>query len=117
MRRQSQYISASTTVIFIMTVVISSYASASSLIHDPDDEAVIQRNRGILGWGDTETQNLVVSPYHLSSVQPRSPAKAFLFSAAVPGTGEFYSGAKRGMFFVAAEDSESVIVSLNSLSC
>ena len=33
----------------------------------------------------------------------RSPSKAFLFSAIIPGTGEIYTGAKRGYFHIAAE--------------
>jgi hypothetical protein len=38
-----------------------------------------------------------------SSASLKSAKKAFIFSAAVPGTGEFYSGAKRGVLFTAAE--------------
>lgn len=118
MRSKTQSISASIIAVFIVTVVIPSYASASSLIHDPDDEAVIQHNSGILGRAVTETEDLALSSYRLSSElllhsvasspsyssgQPKSPGKAFFFSGAIPGVGEFYSKAKRGVFFVAAE--------------
>ena len=33
----------------------------------------------------------------------KSPAKAFLFSAVLPGAGELYAGKKRGLFFTALE--------------
>ncbi len=36
-------------------------------------------------------------------IQKKSPEKAFLLSAIVPGTGEFYSGSKRGIVFISAE--------------
>ncbi|MBD3183598.1 hypothetical protein GF312_14995 [Candidatus Poribacteria bacterium] len=39
----------------------------------------------------------------ISINKQKSPAKAFLFSAVVPGTGELYSKAKRGIIFMAAE--------------
>lgn len=40
----------------------------------------------------------------VASISKKSPQKAFLFSAIMPGTGEFYSGAnKRGVFFAASE--------------
>ncbi|MGQ9610082.1 MAG: hypothetical protein ACUVWN_12310 [bacterium] len=37
------------------------------------------------------------------AVQKKSPEKAFLLSAIVPGTGEFYGGSKRGLVFISAE--------------
>jgi len=40
-----------------------------------------------------------------SEIPMKSPQKAFLFSAVIPGTGEFYSKAKRGIIFLTAEAS------------
>ena len=66
---------------------------ASSLLDNPDAEAVVQQNKELN------------EPIEASSpiIKPKSPGKAFLFSAAVPGSGELYSGAKRGGIFAAAE--------------
>jgi hypothetical protein len=92
-----------------MTVAISSPVLANSFsaywmlntgffhralsINDLGAEATVQQDR--------ELGKPIAEP--LSSAQPKSPGKAFLFSAAIPGTGEFYSGAKRGVLFMAAE--------------
>jgi len=43
------------------------------------------------------------NPINESLARQKSPGAAFLLSAAVPGTGQFYSGAKRGVLFVATE--------------
>lgn len=39
----------------------------------------------------------------LSITNQKSPAKAFLFSATIPGTGELYVGSKKGIAFIATE--------------
>jgi hypothetical protein len=39
----------------------------------------------------------------LQPVQMKSPARAFIYSAVVPGTGELYSKSNRGFLFMAAE--------------
>ena len=78
---------------FALIAVISSPALAVSLIHNPDAEAALQRNRELDDYL-SESQSLP---------QLKSPAKAFLFSAIVPGTGELYSEAKRGFLFMATE--------------
>jgi len=92
MRRQSKFLSASIAMLFIMTV--GAYCDTPTPSSPaPAAEATVQQ--------DTELSNPIADS--LSPVLPKSPGKAFLFSAAVPGTGEFYSGAKRGALFVAAE--------------
>ena len=93
MKRRGDLLPALAAVALIMALAVPCLASASSLLHNPDAEALAQKNRQL-------SESLTSS---LSSAQPKSPAKAFLLSAAVPGTGEFYSGAKRGALFAAAE--------------
>jgi hypothetical protein len=62
-------------------------------INDLKAEAAIQQDREL---------NKPIADF-LSPIRPKSPGKAFLLSAAVPGTGELYSKAKRGLLFTAAE--------------
>ena len=38
-----------------------------------------------------------------AQAKPKSPGKALLFSAAVPGTGQLYNGAKRGFVYLGVE--------------
>ena len=78
---------------FTFISAISSPASAIPLIHNPDAEAAMQQNREL-------NEYMNASP---DSQQSKSPMRAFLFSAIVPGTGELYSKAKRGWLFMAAE--------------
>lgn len=90
MKLQNQFLIA---VTLLIVLAMSLPAAASYLINNPEVEAVIQLDEKL-----NETM--------ASSLQPdglKSPSKAFLFSAVVPGTGELYAGAKRGLFFVAAE--------------
>lgn len=91
MGQQSKFFSASIAVVFIVIAAVPLSASASSLIRDSNAEAELNRklNEPIAN--------------SLSSARLKSPGKAFLLSAAVPGTGEIYSGAKRGVLFAAAE--------------
>lgn len=91
MARRSRYLNVLAAAALIL--VISSHVLATSLINNPDAEAALQRNRELDEYL-AESQSLP---------QLKSPAKAFLFSAIVPGTGELYSKAKRGYIFVAAE--------------
>jgi len=90
MKLQNQFLIA---VALLIVLAMSLPAAASHLINNPEVEAVIQLD---------EKLNEAMA----SSLQPdglKSPSKAFLFSAVIPGTGELYAGAKRGLFFVAAE--------------
>jgi len=80
-------------VIAIIVMSVSCPVLADSLLHDPEAEAVIQQNKRLNAPLEDS----------LSSAPQKSPGKAFLFSAVVPGAGEFYSGAKRGAAFAAAE--------------
>ncbi len=93
MKLQGNLLPAIAAMTFVIALTASCSAMASSLLHDPDAEAVVELNKQL-------SESITSS---LSSAQPKSSAKAFLFSAAVPGTGEFYSGAKRGALFAAAE--------------
>ena len=93
MKQQRGALCVLTAATFAMMAVIPLCTSASSLIRDPDAESIVQRNAKL-------NEPIAAS---LSSDRPKSPVKAFLLSAAIPGTGEFYSGAKRGLLFVAAE--------------
>jgi len=61
-------------------------------------------------WSDEPNAGLMETP--LAQKEPsniplnfesKSPAKAFLFSAIIPGTGEIYTGAKRGYVQIIAE--------------
>jgi len=61
-------------------------------------------------WSDEQNAGLTETPLaqkELSNIplnfEPKSPTKAFLFSAIIPGTGEIYSGAKRGYVQIIAE--------------
>jgi len=74
-------------------ILDAGFSRRASTMNDPDAVAAALQDR--------ELDESIADP--LSSALPKSPGKAFLFSAAVPGTGEFYSGAKRGVLFVAAE--------------
>lgn len=91
MKQQANLLSAS--IAIIVLIVVPYFASADSLIRNSDAEAVVQQNEQ-LRKPLTEA---------LSATVPKSPGKAFLFSAIVPGSGEFYCGAKRGALFVATE--------------
>ena len=92
MKRQNSFLLASATTMLISMMAVCCTVSASSLLTDPDAEAVVQQNKRLSAPISNST-----------SAQLKSPGKAFLFSAVVPGTGEFYSGAKRGVLFAAAE--------------
>ena len=91
MAQRSRYLTILAAAALIL--VISSQVLAVSLINNPDAEAALQRNREL-------NEYLAESQ---SFPQLKSPAKAFLFSAIVPGTGELYSKTKRGYLFMAAE--------------
>ena len=93
MKRQDSFLLAPAATMIIFMVAVCCPISASSLLHDPDAEAVVQQNKQL----SAPISDLA------ASVQPKSPGRAFFFSAAVPGAGEFYSGAKRGVVFAAAE--------------
>ena len=93
MKRGGSFLSASVAMLVIMMTAISYPVSADSLLQDPDAEAVVEQNKRL---------STPISD-SLASVQLKSPGKAFLFSAAVPGAGELYSGAKRGVIFTVAE--------------
>lgn len=93
MKRQDSFLLAPAAIMLIAMLAVCCPVSASSLLNDPVAEAVVQQNK-----------QLSASISNLStSTQSKSPSKAFLFSAAVPGAGEFYSGTKRGVVFAAAE--------------
>lgn len=87
------------TIIFLMLMTFSVLAETSVDYFSyyfgnyPQPEFVFQQNDP----SDAKPLNIT------SSIGKKSPQKAFLFSAVVPGTGEFYSGTKRGVFFVASE--------------
>jgi hypothetical protein len=51
------------------------------------------------------TQNITIQSdsKSISVTNQKSPTKAFLFSAAVPGTGELYVGSKKGFAFIVSE--------------
>ncbi len=91
MRLKSKFLSASTAAVFIMVAVMPALADLSA--ESVDVEAAIQQNKNL-------NELIANSP---PPANLKSPKKAFLFSAVVPGTGEFYSGAKRGVIFTAAE--------------
>ena len=93
MKQQGNLLPVLAVAALAMALVFSCLASADSLLHNPEAEAVAQINKQL---NEPLTRSL-------SSAQRKSPGKAFLFSAAVPGTGELYSGAKRGVVFAAAE--------------
>ena len=93
MKRRGSLLLASAVTTFVIVLTVSCPASTSSLLHNPDAEAVVQQNKQL-------SEPIARS---LPSARMKSPGKAFLFSAAVPGTGEFYSGAKRGVVFAVAE--------------
>jgi len=93
MRRRSKFPPVLIVAVFTLIVVVSSPVQAVSLIHNLDADAALQRNKEL-------NEYMNGSP---SLAQPKSPAKAFLFSAIVPGTGELYSKARRGLLFMAAE--------------
>ena len=92
MKYQVSFLLAPAAIMLIAMLAICCPVSASSLLHDPEAEAVVQQNKRLSAP--------ISDPV---SDQLKSPGKAFLFSAAVPGTGEFYSGTKRGVMFAAAE--------------
>ena len=57
---------------------------------------------------DKTTQDDALSQSELSpdlpiASQQKSPGKAFLLSAIIPGTGQLYAGSKRGIFYLASE--------------
>lgn len=57
---------------------------------------------GLLLANTEKTDSQPISDF-VSITKQKSPAKAFLFSTVVPGTGELYTGAKRGIAFIATE--------------
>jgi hypothetical protein len=89
-RRQSQFLAAT---MLLIALAMSLPAIADPLINNPDAEAAIQLEEKL-----NETMASSLHPHRL-----KSPSRAFLLSAVIPGTGEFYAGAKRGVLFVAAE--------------
>lgn len=93
MRRRSKFPPVLIVVVFILMMIVPSPVRAVSLIYNPDADAALRRNKEL-----NEYMNGSPSPAQL-----KSPAKAFLFSAIVPGTGELYSEARRGLLFMAAE--------------
>jgi len=93
MTRNSRFFPALAAVVFTMAAFIYSPAQANLLVEGTGDEAAVQQNK-------TVSELLAEPPL---STGLKSTRKAFLFSAAVPGTGELYSGAKRGVLFAAAE--------------
>jgi len=90
MRLQNQFLIAIT---LFIALAISLPAIAGPLINNPGAKAAIQLDEKL-----NETMASSLPPDGL-----KSPSKAFLFSAVVPGTGELYAGTKRGLLFVAAE--------------
>ena len=115
--RQARFFPVLTAAIFIVIVAVLFPVPADSSIGGPDAEAAAQQNKEFDETGvPAPTHSLIDDPEaeaalqlnepvadSLPIVQPKSLGKAFLFSAVVPGTGEFYSGAKRGVLFAAAE--------------
>ena len=93
MKRQDSFLLAPAAIILIVMAVVCCPVSASSLLYDPDAEAVAQQNKQL----SAPISDLA------ASAQSKSPGRAFLFSAVVPGAGEFYSGAKSGVVFAVAE--------------
>ncbi len=89
-RLQSQLL---TVAVLLMALAMSFPAIADPLINNPEAEAAIQLEEKL-----NETMTGSLQTHRL-----KSPSRAFLLSAAIPGTGEFYTGAKRGALFVAAE--------------
>jgi hypothetical protein len=61
--------------------------------------------REAVGGGDTPPSKEVIlsDMKENESVERKSPARAFLLSAALPGLGEFYSGSNRGYLFLGVE--------------
>ncbi len=90
MRLQSQFLTAA---MLLMALAMSLSAIANPLINHPNAEAAMQLEEKL-----NESMASSLHPHRL-----KSPSRAFLLSAAIPGTGEFYAGAKRGLLFVAAE--------------
>ncbi len=90
MRLQSQFLTAA---MLLMALAMSLPAIANPLINHPNAEAAMQLEEKL-----NESMASSLHPHRL-----KSPSRAFLLSAAIPGTGEFYAGAKRGLLFVAAE--------------
>ena len=93
MKNQRLFILALTTVLLLAISLASAAIAAGSLLDDPQAEAAIQQ---------TDQMNKTIAKLSVPQ-QHKSPGKAFLFSIVVPGTGEFYSGARRGVFLAAAE--------------
>ena len=90
MRLQSRFLTAAT---LLIGLAVSLPAIADPLINNPNAEAAMQLEDKM-----NETMAGSLPPHGL-----KSPSRAFLLSAVIPGTGEFYAGAKRGLLFVAAE--------------
>lgn len=65
-----------------------------------EEEALVSTPAGLFGrpLGDTLGSQAERGPFQL-----KSPPKAFLFSALVPGAGQIYSQARRGYLFLAVE--------------
>ncbi len=90
MRLQNQFLTAMTlSIVLAMSLPVI----ANPLINNPNAEAAMQLEDKM-----NETMAGSLPPDGL-----KSPSRAFLLSAVIPGTGEFYTGAKRGLLFVAAE--------------
>jgi hypothetical protein len=90
MKLQNQFLIA---VTLLIVLAMSFPVTASHLINNPKVEAAVQL--------DEKLNETMASSLHLH--RPKSPSRAFLFSAVIPGSGELYAGVNRGLFFVAAE--------------
>jgi hypothetical protein len=90
MRLRGQFLTAA---ILLTALAVSLPAIANPFINNPNAEAAMQLEDKI-----NETMAGSLPPDGL-----KSPSRAFLLSAVIPGTGEFYAGTKRGVLFVAAE--------------
>ena len=93
MKLRSGFLFAAIAVVFATIFGLPASANTDPLLNEPNAEAAVQQ--------DKELNDAVA--HLLPSARPKSTIKAFLFSAAIPGTGEIYSGAKRGVLFAAAE--------------
>jgi hypothetical protein len=82
-----------TAAILLMALAMSLPAIANPLINNPSAKAAMQL--------DEKLNESMASSLHPGRL--KSPSRAFLLSAVIPGTGEFYAGTKRGVLFVAAE--------------
>jgi len=88
----------------IFTMVIASLSMASShLSYDDKDSLLLAHGTSSDVITQQNTEPSKPASDLSSIIRQKSPSKAFLFSAVVPGTGEFYSGAKRGIAFVVSE--------------